>query len=99
MKVKVRKGKDVPILYRRKRVEENKKAYNRAKTRREGWERRLQDVVRAAQDKPYKLGENDCFRFACAAVEALTGWALGPAPAQVCWAPEAPRPPFEARRP
>ncbi len=38
MKVKVRKGKDVPILYRRKRVEENKKAYNRAKTRREGWD-------------------------------------------------------------
>lgn len=42
-------------------------------TRREGWERRLQDVVQAAQGQPYRLGEHDCFRFACAAVEALTG--------------------------
>lgn len=39
----------------------------------EGWEARLLAVVEAARARPYVLGEHDCFRFACAAVEALTG--------------------------
>lgn len=39
----------------------------------QGWEGRLSAVVEAARNTPYKLGEHDCFRFACAAVEALTG--------------------------
>lgn len=39
----------------------------------EGWEARLAAVIRDAASKPYWLGEHDCFRFACKAVEALTG--------------------------
>ena len=39
----------------------------------QGWESRLAAIVEAARSTPYKLGEHDCFRFACAAVEALTG--------------------------
>lgn len=39
----------------------------------EGWEGRLAGVVEAARHVPYQLGEHDCFRFACAVVEALTG--------------------------
>ncbi len=38
MKIKVRKAKAVPILYRRKRVQESGKQYNRAKSKREGWD-------------------------------------------------------------
>lgn len=38
----------------------------------EGWEARLAAVIEAARARPYVLGEHDCFRFACAAVEALT---------------------------
>lgn len=37
------------------------------------WEGRLQRVLEAARAAPYVLGEHDCFRVACAAVEALTG--------------------------
>jgi len=39
----------------------------------EGWEDRLAAVVEAARTRPYQLGEHDCFRFACAVIEALTG--------------------------
>lgn len=39
----------------------------------EGWESRLVGVVEAARDRPYQLGEHDCFRLACAVVHALTG--------------------------
>ena len=39
----------------------------------EGWESRLAAVVADAALKPYALGEHDCFRVACCAVEALTG--------------------------
>lgn len=39
----------------------------------EGWERRYQAVLDAARDTPYELGVHDCFRVACAVVEALTG--------------------------
>jgi len=39
----------------------------------EGWERRLEAVIEAARARPYALGEHDCFRVACATVEALTG--------------------------
>lgn len=38
-----------------------------------GWESRLAAVLAAARAQPYVLGEHDCFRLACAAVEALTG--------------------------
>lgn len=41
--------------------------------RRPGWERRLIAVLAEASTKPYKLGEHDCFRLACRAIEALTG--------------------------
>lgn len=41
--------------------------------RRDGWESRLAAVVAAACDKPYALGEHDCFRFACKCAEALSG--------------------------
>jgi hypothetical protein len=46
--------------------------------RREGWERRLEDVMQAAQHEPYVLGQHDCFKVACQAVEALTGVDLWP---------------------
>jgi hypothetical protein len=39
----------------------------------DGWEGRLQRVLEAARTAPYVLGHHDCFRVACAAVEALTG--------------------------
>lgn len=39
----------------------------------EGWEKRLAEIVEAARSRPYELGAHDCFRLACAAVEALTG--------------------------
>jgi hypothetical protein len=39
----------------------------------EGWEARLNAVLEAARARPYVLGEHDCFRLACAVVEALTG--------------------------
>lgn len=39
----------------------------------EGWESRLATVIELARVTPYHLGEHDCFRLACAAVEALTG--------------------------
>lgn len=38
-----------------------------------GWEARLAAHLEAARGKPYKLGEHDCFRFACGAVQALAG--------------------------
>jgi hypothetical protein len=41
--------------------------------REDGWESRLALVVAAATDAPYELGRHDCFRFACACAEALTG--------------------------
>lgn len=41
--------------------------------RREGWETRLVDVIEQARHRPYQLGQHDCFRLACAVVEALTG--------------------------
>lgn len=39
----------------------------------EGWESRLVDVVEQARHRPYQLGQHDCFRLACAVVQALTG--------------------------
>jgi len=42
-------------------------------TRLPGWEGRLAEVVEVARSEPYALGAHDCFRFACRAVEALTG--------------------------
>ena len=41
--------------------------------RREGWEGRLAAVLEDARARPYELGVHDCFRTACAVVEALTG--------------------------
>lgn len=42
-------------------------------TRRPDWPQRLVAVIDAARREPYVLGEHDCLRLACAAVEALTG--------------------------
>ena len=39
----------------------------------DGWEARLNHVVEAARREPYELGHHDCFRVACAVIEALTG--------------------------
>lgn len=39
----------------------------------DGWESRLSLLVEEARHRPYALGEHDCFRLACRAVEALTG--------------------------
>lgn len=39
----------------------------------EGWERRLEAVIESARHTPYRLGQHDCLRVACAAVEALVG--------------------------
>lgn len=41
--------------------------------RRLDWPERLTAVVEAARGKPYVLGDNDCLRLACAAVDAVTG--------------------------
>ncbi|MBU0752359.1 MAG: hypothetical protein KJ787_13885 [Gammaproteobacteria bacterium] len=37
------------------------------------WPERLADVVAAATSRPYRLGEWDCLRFACACIAAMTG--------------------------
>jgi hypothetical protein len=42
-------------------------------TRLEGWELRFVEAIERARFAPYKLGEHDCFRFACQIVLALTG--------------------------
>lgn len=39
----------------------------------DGWESRLAALLEDARHKPYALGEHDCFRLACGAVEGLTG--------------------------
>lgn len=39
----------------------------------EGWEMRLDAVLSRARRLPYVIGQHDCFRVACGAVEALTG--------------------------
>lgn len=39
----------------------------------EGWETRLQQLVDAARDRAYVLGEHDCFRLACRVVQAVVG--------------------------
>jgi hypothetical protein len=39
----------------------------------DGWEGRLAAVLKGARTRPYVLGTHDCFRVACAAVQALTG--------------------------
>lgn len=41
--------------------------------RQQGWEARLAQVIEAARHARYELGVHDCFRVACAAIEALTG--------------------------
>jgi cell wall-associated NlpC family hydrolase len=42
-------------------------------TRRADWPERLAEVVAQANDRPYVLGEWDCFRFSCAVIDAMTG--------------------------
>jgi hypothetical protein len=44
----------------------------------EGWERRLEEVITAAQDKPYVLGQHDCLYVALQAIKALSGVDLWP---------------------
>lgn len=41
--------------------------------RRTDWPERLQAAMESARIKPYVLGEHDCLRVACSAVEAMTG--------------------------
>lgn len=41
-------------------------------TRRPDWPERLAAVVASAHAQPYVLGEWDCLRFCCAAIEAMT---------------------------
>ncbi len=38
-----------------------------------GWEGRLCAVIADVHARPYELGVHDCFRLACAVIEALTG--------------------------
>lgn len=40
--------------------------------RRNDWPERLTAVIESARKQPYVLGQHDCLRVACAAVEALT---------------------------
>ena len=44
-----------------------------AAIRQDGWESRLAQTVARAMDSPYAIGQHDCFLFACACAEALTG--------------------------
>lgn len=44
-----------------------------AVVRLDGWEERLARLVDDADKRAYRLGEHDCFRFACDTVQALTG--------------------------
>jgi hypothetical protein len=44
----------------------------------EGWEQRLNALIEGARNKPYVLGEHDCFRLACRVIDALTGRDLWP---------------------
>lgn len=44
-----------------------------------GWENRLAALIEGLEGRPYQLGEHDCFRLACAVIQALVGvdrWAL-----------------------
>ena len=41
--------------------------------RADGWESRLAAAVAGALDRPYRLGEHDCFIFANRCAEAMTG--------------------------
>jgi len=41
--------------------------------RRDGWEARLVLAIEDARERPYQLGQHDCFRLACRVIEALTG--------------------------
>ena len=43
-----------------------------------GWEMRLAEIVDRFDRSAYALGSNDCFRFACETVAALTGRDLWP---------------------
>ena len=38
-----------------------------------GWEGRIAEALERARGRPYVLGQSDCFRMACEAVDALTG--------------------------
>lgn len=44
-----------------------------------GWEGRLAALIESLEGKPYQLGTHDCFRVACAVIQALVGvdrWSL-----------------------
>ena len=41
--------------------------------RKQGWEQQLEKTIEEARNKPYALGQHDCFSLACAVVAALTG--------------------------
>jgi hypothetical protein len=43
------------------------------RTRLQHWELELDRVIREACNKPYVLGEHDCFTFACEVVKVITG--------------------------
>lgn len=39
----------------------------------DGWEGRLAALLEDARERPYELGDHDCFRLACRVAHALTG--------------------------
>ena len=41
--------------------------------KKDGWLRCLFDYIEIQSKSEYKLGENDCVRFCCGAIEAMTG--------------------------
>lgn len=46
--------------------------------RRADWPERLAAVLEAARHQPYELGQHDCLRVTCQAIEAMTGADLWP---------------------
>lgn len=38
-----------------------------------GWEQRLDQAIAAAKGRRFEMGVNDCYTFACACAEAVTG--------------------------
>ena len=39
----------------------------------DNWPRKLDDVIRAASERPFSYGDHDCCQFVVAAIEAITG--------------------------
>ena len=39
----------------------------------DNWPRKLDDVIRAASERPFSYGDHDCCQFVVASIEAITG--------------------------